>query len=69
MTRPLGASLGDYLSQPRNNRGLGLGTLGTSMLFLATILAVVVYLTATRKDATSTFHAGALVPAPEYEPE
>ena len=52
LTRPLGASLGDYLSQPHGNGGLGLGTIATSALFLVTILAVVSYLTRTRKDAT-----------------
>jgi uncharacterized membrane-anchored protein len=50
LTRPLGASLGDYLSQHRADGGLGLGTVGTSVLFLTTILALVVYLTMTRKD-------------------
>jgi len=50
LTRPLGASLGDYLSQPRVDGGLGLGTVVTSALFLATILGVVIYLTRTRKD-------------------
>jgi uncharacterized membrane-anchored protein len=52
LTRPLGASLGDYLSQSHDDGGLGLGTLGTSALFLVTILAMVIYLTVTRKDAT-----------------
>jgi len=52
LTRPLGASLGDYLSQPRVDGGLGLGTIVTSAIFLATILGVVTYLTRTRKDAT-----------------
>ena len=50
LTRPLGASIGDYLSQDRDAGGLGLGTTGTSMIFLVAILAVVVYLTVTRKD-------------------
>ena len=50
LTRPLGASLGDYLSQQRANGGLGIGTFGTSMIFLGTILAVVVFLTLTRRD-------------------
>jgi uncharacterized membrane-anchored protein len=45
LTRPLGASLGDYLSQPQGAGGLGLGTIGTSALFLALIVALVVYLT------------------------
>jgi uncharacterized membrane-anchored protein len=50
LTRPLGASLGDFLSQKRADGGLGLGTVGTTFLFLATILGVVVYLSVTRKD-------------------
>ena len=50
LTRPLGASLGDYLSQDRSTGGLGLGTVITSALFLLTIGAVVVYLTITKKD-------------------
>lgn len=50
LTRPLGASLGDYLSQDRGSGGLGLGTVKTSALFLLTILGVVVYLTRTRAD-------------------
>jgi uncharacterized membrane-anchored protein len=53
VTRPLGASIGDYLSQPHGNGGLGLGTTGTSALFLATILGLVTYLSITRKDRTS----------------
>jgi uncharacterized membrane-anchored protein len=51
LTRPLGASIGDYLSQPPRHGGLGLGTVGTSALFLTTILALVVYLTKTKRDA------------------
>jgi uncharacterized membrane-anchored protein len=35
LTRPLGASLGDYLSQPQINGGLGLGTTIASVIFLA----------------------------------
>jgi uncharacterized membrane-anchored protein len=54
LTRPLGASLGDWLSQPVPDGGLGLGTVGTSALFLVTILGVVSYLQVTRKDATET---------------
>ena len=50
LTRPLGASIGDYLSQARTDGGLGLGTTTTSALFLIAILALVVYLTLTRKD-------------------
>jgi uncharacterized membrane-anchored protein len=50
LTRPLGASLGDYLSQPIEDGGLGLGTVGTSAIFLVTILCLVIYLSKTRKD-------------------
>ena len=50
LTRPLGASFGDYLSQPRTDGGLGLGTVGTSALFLIVILSLVMYLTKTRRD-------------------
>ena len=52
LTRPLGASIGDYLSQAQGNGGLGLGTTVTSALFLLTILALVAYLALTRKDET-----------------
>jgi uncharacterized membrane-anchored protein len=54
VTRPLGASIGDLLSQPRTvaadadpgtQKGLGLGTTVTSIVFLAAILAVVLYMT------------------------
>jgi uncharacterized membrane-anchored protein len=50
LTRPLGASLGDYLSQPRASGGLGLGATITSVVFLAAILGVVTFLAVTRRD-------------------
>lgn len=50
LTRPLGASIGDYLSQAHKDGGLGLGTTTTSFIFLTAILGLVVYLTATRRD-------------------
>jgi uncharacterized membrane-anchored protein len=50
LTRPLGASLGDLLSQPPSNGGLGLGTTTTSAIFLSVIVMLVAYLTVTRKD-------------------
>lgn len=52
LTRPLGANIGDFLALPGDEGGLGLGTLVTSVVFLATILATVVYLTLTRIDRT-----------------
>lgn len=50
LTRPLGASIGDLLSQPVDDGGLGLGTIITSALFLVAILASVIYLTVTKRD-------------------
>jgi uncharacterized membrane-anchored protein len=50
LTRPLGASLGDYLSQDRSEGGLELGTTGTSIIFIVIILGLVIYLTKTKKD-------------------
>ena len=51
LTRPLGASFGDYLSQPVGDGGLGLGTVVTSAFFLIAILVLVGYLTVSRVDA------------------
>lgn len=50
LTRPLGASIGDYLSQSRDDGGRGLGTVVTSAIFLAAIGGLVAYLSATRTD-------------------
>ncbi len=50
LTRPLGASIGDYLSQARSDGGLGLGTTATSVIFLLAILGLVVYLSLTKQD-------------------
>ncbi len=50
LTRPLGASIGDELSQSATDGGLGLGTVITSVLFLSAILVTVVYLAITKKD-------------------
>ncbi|MFK4149351.1 hypothetical protein [Streptomyces sp. NPDC004065] len=58
LTRPLGASVGDYLSQPTGDGGLGLGTVVTSVLFLAVVLGLVVYLSVTRNDIAAPEQAG-----------
>jgi len=52
LTRPLGASIGDGLSQSHHDGGLGLGTTGTSYIFLGCILVLVTFLTLTRRDQT-----------------
>jgi uncharacterized membrane-anchored protein len=51
LTRPLGASLGDYVSQAPVDGGLGLGTVITSAMFLSAISITVLYLTFTKKDS------------------
>lgn len=48
-TRPLGASFGDLLSQPLEYGGLGWGTIVTSAIFLAAIVTIVIYMTATHE--------------------
>ena len=50
LTRPFGASCGDLLSQSPADGGMGLGTVGTSALFLLVILALVTYLSITKRD-------------------
>jgi len=52
LTRPLGASLGDLLSQPRDAGGLGLGATGTSYLFVGLMIVLVAYLTWSKRDRT-----------------
>lgn len=44
LTRPLGASLGDLLSQSQTYGGVGLGTIYTSLAFLTVIVALVAWL-------------------------
>ena len=50
LTRPLGASIGDLLSQSKADGGLGLGTTTTSVIFLAAIAITVLFLTVTQRD-------------------
>ncbi|TGQ80943.1 hypothetical protein EN850_08665 [Mesorhizobium sp. M8A.F.Ca.ET.207.01.1.1] len=50
LTRPLGASFGDWLSQPVEYGGLGFGTTFTSLAFLGCIVALILYMTL-RKNA------------------
>lgn len=50
LTRPLGASFGDLLSQSRADGGLGLGTTSTSVAFLVVIVVLVTYLSISKRD-------------------
>ena len=44
LTRPLGASIGDLLSQSPADGGLGVGTTATSIVFLVIIVALTIHL-------------------------
>jgi len=57
-TRPLGASIGDLLSQPLDYGGLGLGTTVTSLIFLAMIVATVIYMTMRYEPETAELPVG-----------
>ena len=50
LTRPLGASFGDLLSQPLEYGGLGMGTVLTSGIFLLCIFSIVVFMTIKQDD-------------------
>lgn len=52
LTRPFGASVGDYLSQPTTNGGLGFGTVTTSFVFLAVIFGSVTFLSLRKAKPT-----------------
>ena len=68
LTRPLGASLGDYLSQSTKDGGLGFGTIVTSILFLALILVLVVVLTVRTRRAVAMADELTIARASEDEP-
>ena len=50
LTRPLGASMGDYLTQSPSDGGLGLSSMTVSGSFLILIIGLVTYLTVTASD-------------------
>jgi len=50
LTRPLGASIGDFMAQPTANGGLNLGVTVTSLILLTLIILTVVYLSIRKPD-------------------
>lgn len=57
LTRPFGATLGDFLTKPHIKGGLGFGTIGSSIV-LASILAVcILYTTLKQKKRLVTGHS------------
>lgn len=53
MSRPLGASIGDLLTQSRAHGGLGLGATTTTIIFSLGIIGTVLYLALTKSDITT----------------
>jgi len=50
LTRPLGASIGDFLARPKSAGGLALGVTVTSAIFLTAILATIIFLSIKKPD-------------------
>ena len=67
LTRPLGASIGDLLSQSPTDGGLGFGATMTSVVFLAIIVVLALYLgikvRRQRAEATATLTGGPAIVA------
>lgn len=63
LTRPLGASFGDLLSQPLEYGGLGFGTTTTSVIFLGCIAVTVVYMSVTHDGNEASANLPDRVPA------
>jgi uncharacterized membrane-anchored protein len=60
VTRPLGASIADWLGKPKTVGGLGIGD-GTVALVLTVVIAILVtYLTLTKRDVQKEPSADAL---------
>jgi uncharacterized membrane-anchored protein len=59
LTRPMGASFGDYFAQPQSQGGLGLGTTITSLVFLGCIAAIVVYMSLSKEGLEGADRHGA----------
>jgi uncharacterized membrane-anchored protein len=49
LTRPLGASLGDFMTKPLTEGGLGLGMTAVNVVFLGIIVILIAYLTIKKK--------------------
>jgi uncharacterized membrane-anchored protein len=51
LTRPLGASLGDFMIKPLTESGLGLGMTNVNVIFLFVIISSIAYLNIKQKRA------------------
>ena len=68
MTRPLGASMGDFLSQPQKYGGLDLGVTVTTFIFTGAILITVLFLSITKKDLIAKPSVGEMEIKPQRIP-
>jgi len=50
LTRPLGATLGDWMTKPISHGGMSLGTQGSSLVLLVALLVPVVYMSLKDRD-------------------
>ncbi|MER5755166.1 hypothetical protein [Streptomyces sp. NPDC002088] len=57
LTRPLGATAGDFLTKPVTKSGLNLGTVGSSAVLLAILLGLVAY-AQVQEPRTTAPHTG-----------
>jgi uncharacterized membrane-anchored protein len=58
LTRPLGASIGDYLTAPTADGGLGIATNAVTAVFITTIVALVIYFTYQQHSQDAVAPAG-----------
>ncbi|GAA2688763.1 hypothetical protein [Streptomyces lunalinharesii] len=63
LTRPLGATAGDFLTKPVAKGGLDLGTTGSSLVLLAVLLGLMAFLQVQERGTTTR-----VAPAPVPEP-
>jgi uncharacterized membrane-anchored protein len=71
VTRPLGASVADYISKPSSTTGLGFGNGPTAVVFAVATFLMVLYLAIARPDIQRSFGPAAedrrlVSPTPEY---
>ena len=69
MTRPLGASMGDFLSQPQKYGGLDLGATVTTFIFTGAILTTVLFLSITKKDLIAKPSVSEVEIKPQRKPQ
>lgn len=54
MTRPFGATLGDVLTKPHAEGGLGFGTIGSSIVLLSILIVCIVFTTFKHREVTAS---------------